>query len=169
VLVHYAKHYQTGKPIPQELLDKIKKAALFNTGYGQAHAWASANLDMLWHSLSADEANAITDVDDFEQKALTKMGMNISYIPPRYRSSYFQHIFGGGYAAGYYAYTWTKMLEEDAYVWVKQHGGMTRANGQRFRNMVLSRGNTQDNNVMFKNFTGHNPDVQAMMKELGLK
>jgi peptidyl-dipeptidase Dcp len=168
VLMNYAKHHATGQPISNELVAKIKKAAGFNKGYGQTHALASASLDMQWHSLSADEANAISDVDAFEQQALTKVGMNISYIPPRYRSSYFQHIWGSGYAAGYYAYTWTKMLEEDAYVWVKQHGGMTRANGERFRKLILSRGNTLDLDFMFRSFTGHAPNIESMIDELEL-
>jgi peptidyl-dipeptidase Dcp len=116
-------------------------------------------------SLSATDE--VKDVDAFEKEALRKTGLDLPQVPPRYRSSYFLHIWSNGYAAGYYAYQWTKMLEEDAYAWFDEHGGLTRANGQRFRDMVLSRGNTIDLNKMFRDFRGHNPDIKAMQKYLG--
>lgn len=165
VLKNYALHYKTGIPIPQALLNKIKKAESFNRGYAITEAIAAASLDLYWHKLTPGQAASITDVDAFEKDALTNAGLNISYVPPRYRTSYFLHIWFHDYSAGYYAYQWTKMLEEDAYVWMKQHGGMTRANGQRFREMVLSKGNTMDYNTMFSNFTGHSPQVQPMIDE----
>ncbi len=168
VLANYAKHYQTGKPIEQSLVDKIKNAATFNKGYSQTETIAAGSLDLEWHKLSLDEAKAITDVDAYEQKALSHVGLNVSYLPPRYRTSYFSHVWGGGYAAGYYAYTWTKMLEEEAYVWVKNNGGMTRKNGDRFRKLVLSRGNTENYNDMFNKLVGHSPNVLPMIDELGL-
>ncbi len=166
VLNNYALHYKTGQPIPQQLVDKIKKASSFNQGYALTEAIAAAALDMQWHTLPAD--TAITDAYAFEKNALHVTGLDLPQVPPRYRSSYFLHIWGNGYAAGYYAYQWTKMLEEDAYSWFTENGGLTRANGQRFRDMILSRGNTEDYNKMFKDFRGHEPDIRAMERELGL-
>jgi peptidyl-dipeptidase Dcp len=169
VLKNYAVHYKTGALIPQTLLDKIKKASSFNKGYSLTEAVAAASLDMQWHKLSAAEAAAITDVDKFEKQALITAGLDIAEVPPRYRSTYFLHIWANGYAAGYYAYQWTKMLEEDAYSWFKENGGLTRANGDRFRKMILSKGNTEDYNTMFKNFRGHTPDIKALETDLDLK
>lgn len=166
VLNNYALHYKTGQPIPPQLVDKIKKASSFNQGYALTEAIAAAALDMQWHTLPAD--TAITDADAFEKNALHVTGLDLPQVAPRYRSSYFLHIWGNGYAAGYYAYQWTKMLEEDAYSWFTENGGLTRANGQRFRDMILSRGNTEEYNKMFKDFRGHEPDIKAMEKELGL-
>ncbi len=166
VLKNYAVHYKTGNLIPQSLVDKIKKASTFNEGYALTEAIAAASLDMQWHKLSAD--TTITDADTFEKYALHVTGLDLPQVPPRYRSTYFLHIWGNGYAAGYYAYQWTKMLEEDAYSWFEENGGMTRANGQRFRDMILSKGNTEDYNTMFKNFRGHAPDIKPMERNLGL-
>jgi peptidyl-dipeptidase Dcp len=166
VLKNYAVHYKTGQPIPQNLVDKMKKATTFNKGYTLTEAIASSLLDMQWHQLASDYV--VKDVDEFEKNALNASGLDVQQVPPRYRSTYFLHIWGNGYAAGYYAYQWTKMLEEDAFSWFEENGGLTRANGQRFRDMVLSRGNTEDYNIMFKKFRGHAPDIRAMQKELGL-
>lgn len=168
VLKNYAVHYKTGTPIPQALLEKIKRAETFNRGYAVTEATAAAALDMQWHKLTPEQAAAISDVDAFEKQALAATGFSISYVPPRYRTTFFSHIWGGEYSASYYAYQWTKMLEEDAYVWMKQHGGMTRANGQRYRDMILSKGNTLPLNTMFSNFTGHLPQVQPMIDEQDL-
>jgi peptidyl-dipeptidase Dcp len=166
VLKNYARHYKTGELIPQSLVDKMKKANTFNSGYALSEAIAASLLDIQWHSISAD--NTIEDEDAFEKKALDASGLDIEHVPPRYRSTYFLHIWSNGYAAGYYAYQWTKMLEEDAFAWFEENGGMTRANGQRFRDMILSRGNTEDYNVIFKKFRGHDPDIKALQKGLGL-
>ncbi|MFP5039437.1 peptidyl-dipeptidase Dcp [Parasediminibacterium sp. JCM 36343] len=166
VLKNYALHYQTGQPIPQSLIDKIKKAGTFNNGYILTEAIAAACLDMQWHKLTA--TTVVTDASEFEKTALHTTGLDLPQVPPRYRSTYFLHIWANGYAAGYYAYQWTKMLEEDAFSWFQEHDGLSRANGQRFRNMILSRGNTEDYNTMFKNFRGHAPDIKAMQKELGI-
>ncbi|MEO7311432.1 MAG: peptidyl-dipeptidase Dcp [Chitinophagaceae bacterium] len=166
VLKNYALHYTTGAPIPQALVDKIKKAGSFNKGYALTEAISAALLDMQWHKLAAGDV--VKDVDDFEKKALHTTGLDLPQVPPRYRSTYFLHIWGNGYAAGYYAYQWTKMLEEDAYSWFREHGGLTRANGQRFRDLILSRGNTEEYNAMFKKFRGHAPDIKAMQEEMGL-
>jgi peptidyl-dipeptidase Dcp len=166
VLPHYAVNYKTGQTIPQSLVDKIKKASTFNEGYALTEAIAAASLDMQWHTLSAD--TTINDADAFEKYALHVTGLDLPQVPPRYRSSYFLHIWSNGYAAGYYAYQWTKMLEEDAYSWFQENGGLTRVNGERFRDMILSKGNTEDYNKMFKDFRGHAPDIKAMEKNLGL-
>ena len=166
ILKHYAVHYQTGAPIPQALVDKIKRASGFNQGYEAAEAMEGSLLDMQWHKLVP--GTTINDVDKFEKDALHTTGLDLPQVPPRYRSSYFQHIFSGGYAAGYYSYQWTKMLAESAYAWFEQHGGLTRANGQRFRDMVLSRGSSMDYNTMFQNFSGHAPDIKPYKKALGV-
>lgn len=167
VLKNYAKHYQTNAPIPEALVTKIKNAATFNQGYALTEVLAAADLDIQWHTLKADAPQQ--DVDQFETEALKKTHLDLGYVPPRYRSSYFLHIWGNGYAAGYYAYLWTEMLDHDAYAWFEEHGGLTRENGQRFRDMILSRGNTQDYGTMFKAFRGHDPDINPMLKNRGLK
>ena len=167
VFNHYAKHYQSGAPMPAELVDKIKKAENFNEGYKLTELLAAAELDMQWHALPADAP--LQNPDDFEKQALTKTHLNIRAVPPRYRSTYFSHIWGSGYSAGYYAYLWTEMLDDDAYQWFDQHGGLTRANGDRFRQMVLSRGNTEDLAKMYANWRGSVPHVDAMMKYRGLE
>ncbi|MGN8055288.1 M3 family metallopeptidase [Pedobacter sp. 22163] len=166
ILKNYALHYQTGAQMPQALLDKIKKAGSFNQGYIFTEALAAADLDMQWHTISPGAP--LQDVDKFEAEALKKTNLNLSYVPPRYRSSYFLHIWSNGYAAGYYAYSWTSMLENDAFSWFQENGGLTRANGQRFRDMILSKGNTEDLGKMFFNFRGHNPDIKPMLKKRGL-
>jgi peptidyl-dipeptidase Dcp len=167
VFNHYAKHYQTGAPMPPELLAKLIKAKTFNQGYALTELLAAAELDMQWHTQSA--GTHIDNVDVFEKEALTKTHLLISYVPPRYRSSYFSHIWSTGYAAGYYAYLWSEMLDDDAFQWFLDHGGLTRANGDRFRSMVLSRGNTEDLAAMYNAWLGSEPSVQPMLKERGLK
>lgn len=166
VLKHYAIHYKTKAPMPQALVDKIKKAAGFNQGYKITEALSAAALDMQWNTISPDAA--LQDVDKFEATSLIKTGFTVPQVPPRYRSSYFLHIWANGYAAGYYAYQWTKMLEEDAYSWFEENGGLTRANGQRFRDMILSRGNTEDYGKMFRDFRGHDPSIKPLQKAWGL-
>lgn len=167
ILKHYAVHYKTGKPMPEELIAKIKKAATFNQGYMLTELLAAASLDMQWHTLSASEE--VKNVDSFELHALEKTGVYLKNVPPRYRSSYFMHIWGNGYSAGYYAYLWTEMLSDDAFAWFQKHGGMTRENGQRFRDMILSQGNTKDLATIYREFTGHDPEIEAMLEDRGLK
>jgi len=166
VLANYAKDYRTGAPMPQELVDKIKKAAKFNQGYALGEVVEAATLDMDWHSLPASAPRQ--DVDAFEKQALDKMGLDTANIPPRYRTSYFLHIWSNGYSAGYYAYLWTQMLEHASYHWFMEHGGMTRENGERFRDLILSRGHTQDYGTMFRAFYGKDPDIGPMLEEHGL-
>ena len=166
ILKHYALHYKTGQPMPQQLLDKIKKASTFNQGYEFTEALSAAELDLQWHTLAPNLP--LQNVDQFEANALKKTKLDLYEVPPRYRSSYFLHIWSNGYAAGYYAYTWTSMLENDAYSWFEENGGLSRANGQRFRDMILSKGNTEDLGKMFFNFRGHQPDIKPMLKKRGL-
>jgi peptidyl-dipeptidase Dcp len=167
VFNNYAVHYKTGAPMPQELVDKIKKAAKFNQGYALTEILAAADLDLQWHAMGADASKQ--DVDKFETAALKKTHLDLPQVPSRYRSSYFLHIWANGYAAGYYAYLWTEMLDDDAFAWFKEHGGLTRANGQRFRDMILSRGNTQDLATMYRNFRGRDPKIEPMLENRGLK
>jgi len=166
VFANYAVHYKTGAPMPQALVDKIKKTGTFNQGYALTEALAAAELDLQWHTVGVD--GAPTDVDKFETEALNKTGLNLAQVPPRYRSSYFLHIWANGYAAGYYAYAWTEMLDHDAFAWFMENGGLTRENGQRFRDMVLSRGNTEDYGKLFRDFRGHEPDIHPMLVFRGL-
>ncbi len=167
VFAHYAKHYQTGAPMPSELVEKMKKARLFNKGYDMTELLSAALLDMSWHMLKADAP--LQDVDSFEAAALKKNGTDLSYVPPRYRSSYFMHIWGNGYAAGYYAYLWTQMLADDAFGWFTGHGGLTRENGERFRAMILSRGNSEELAKLYRDWRGRDPNVEAMLEQRGLK
>jgi peptidyl-dipeptidase Dcp len=165
ILPHYAVHYKTGQTIPQDLIDKVLKARTFNQGYEVGETLEAARLDLDWHSLPASAARQ--DVDKFEAQALASGGFDTADVPPRYRSSYFLHIWSNGYSAGYYAYAWTLMLGQDAFNWFEQNGGLTRANGERFRNMVLSRGNTLDYAEMYRAFTGHDPSIQPYLDYYG--
>ncbi len=166
VFQHYAKHYKTGAPMPAELVAKIEKSRTFNKGYDTTELLAAAELDMQWHTLPASAP--LQNPDTFETQALEKTHLLISYVPPRYRSSYFAHIWASGYSAGYYAYLWTQMLDDDAYQWFEENGGLTRANGDRFRQMVLSRGNTEDLGKMYAAWRGSQPKIGPMLKDLGL-
>jgi peptidyl-dipeptidase Dcp len=163
---HYARDYKTDAAMPKELAAKIKRAADFNQGYELTELLAAAELDMQWHTLAA--GGGLEDPDAFERAALAKKGIALSYVPPRYRSSYFSHIWGGGYAAGYYAYLWAEMLEHDAYRWFEEHGGLTRENGDRLRGMVLSRGNAEDLAAMYEAWSGRAPKIEPMLKARGL-
>jgi len=166
VLKHYAVDVRTGKPMPQELVDKVKKAAKFNQGYALGEVVAAAELDMQWHMLSPDAPKQ--SADSFETEALKAAHVDFPFVPPRYRSSYFLHIWANGYAAGYYAYLWTEMLDDDVFAWFKAHGGLTRENGQRFRDMILSRGHTEDYGSMFRAFYGKDPEIGPMLQHRGL-
>jgi peptidyl-dipeptidase Dcp len=166
VLKHYAFNYKTHEPMPQELIDKMKRAAKFNEGYAMGESLAADQLDMAWHSLPASAP--LQDVDAFEAHALQASGTDFPGVPPRYRSTYFAHIWASGYAAGYYAYMWSEMLDDDAYQWFLDHGGLTRANGQRFRDMILSRGDSEDYGPMFRAFYGKDPEVEPLLEFRGL-
>jgi peptidyl-dipeptidase Dcp len=166
VLKNYALHYKTGAPIPQALVDKIKKSQTWNQGYELAELLAASELDMQWHMLPASAPKQ--DVDAFETKALKASHTDFKFVPPRYRSSYFLHIWANGYAGAYYAYQWTVMLADDTYAWFTSHGGLTRANGQRYRDMILSKGRDGDYATLFRAFYGKDPDVGPMLVHRGL-
>ena len=173
VLSNYAKHYQTGETIPQAMIDKIEAASKFNQGYDFGETVEAALLDMKWAALSKEEAAALdtpAKVDAFERNSLKELGLEIDLVPPRYRSTYFNHIFSGptGYSAGYYSYLWTEMLDRDSRKWFMENGGLTRANGDHYRETVLSRGGTMDYFKMFENFAGRAPDVTPMLEARGL-
>jgi peptidyl-dipeptidase Dcp len=167
VLKHYAVNYKTGAPIPQDLVDKIKASETWGQGYSLGELLAASELDMKWHTLPAGTPKQ--DVDAFETKALKDSSTDFPNVPTRYRSSYFLHIWANGYASGYYAYQWTVMLDDDAFAWFTAHGGLTRANGQRFRDMILSKGHTLDYGPMFRAFYGKDPDIGPMLVHRGLK
>jgi peptidyl-dipeptidase Dcp len=167
VFAHYARHYKTGEPMPAELAAKIMKAQTFNQGYDFTEILAASELDLQWHTLPVSAP--LENPDTFEKEALSKTNLWIGSVPPRYRSSYFLHIWANGYQAGYYAYTWSEMLDDDAFQWFEDHGGMTRANGDRFRKMVLSRGNTEDLQKMYAAWSGAEPSIEPMLKDRGLK
>jgi len=166
VFDHYAKHYETGAPMPAELVAKVKKSSKFNQGYALTEVVAAAELDMQWHTLPTSAA--LEKVADFEVQALKRKNLFLSAVPPRYRSSYFAHIWQDDYAAGYYAYLWSEMLDHAAFQWFEDHGGLTRANGDRFRQMILSRGNTQELGKMYSEWLGGEPSIQPMLKFRGL-
>jgi peptidyl-dipeptidase Dcp len=152
--------------MPEPLVEKIKRAQNFAEGYQLTELLAAAELDMQWHALTADAP--LQNADEFEKQALAKTHLDFKAVPPRYRSSYFSHIWASGYSAGYYAYLWTEMLDDDAFQWFDDHGGLSRANGDRFRRMVLSRGNTEDLAAMYLAWRGKAPSIDAMMKYRGL-
>jgi peptidyl-dipeptidase Dcp len=164
VFAHYARHYETNEPMPDALRDKMLTATQFNKGYDMTELLSAALLDMNWHGIS----EAVSSVDAFEAEALKNEGLDLPAVQPRYRSSYFAHIFGGGYAAGYYAYLWTQMLADDGYQWFVEHGGLTRENGQKFREAILSRGNSTDLAELYRNWRGHDPKIEPMLENRGL-
>jgi peptidyl-dipeptidase Dcp len=169
VFAHYAKHYQTGAPMPPDLVEKVKRARKFNQGFATTEYLAAALLDMAWHTLPRGAMKQQQqNVDEFEAEALARFKVDFALVPPRYRSSYFAHIWGGGYGAGYYAYLWSEVLDHDAFQWFVEHGGMTRANGQRFRDMILSRGDTQEMASLYRAFRGRNPRVEPLLDHRGL-
>jgi peptidyl-dipeptidase Dcp len=166
VLKNYAKHYQTGEPMPQELLDKMLASQKFNQGFATTETLAAMLVDQQWHQLKPNEVPK--DPIAFEAEALAKAGVALPAVPPRYRTPYFSHIFASGYSAGYYSYIWSEVLDANTVQWFKQNGGMTRANGDRFRQTLLSRGGSEDALQQFKNFTGGEPDLKPLLERRGL-
>lgn len=173
VLQNYAKHHKTGETIPAAMIEKMEAASKFNQGYDFGETVEAALLDMKWAALTPAQAAAIDTpekVDAFEEKALKELGLEVGLVPPRYRSTYFNHVFSDpeGYSAGYYSYLWTQMLDQDSRRWFRENGGLTRANGDHYRKTVLSRGGTMDYFEMFRNFAGREPDVTPMLEARGL-
>lgn len=168
VLNNFAKHYETGEPIPAELLDKVLAAKNFNMGYDTLEYIASSLLDLEYHTLSADAASSIDDVAAFEAAALERNGVAVAAVPPRYKSTFFAHVFAGGYSAGYYAYMWSEVLAADAFAFMQQNGGLTLENGQAFRDTILSKGNSKEPMQQYIDFRGQEPTVEALLQRRGL-
>jgi peptidyl-dipeptidase Dcp len=166
VFAHYARQYRTGQPMPRDLVDKIKRARTFNQGFETTEYLEAALLDLAWHTLPPGPKQ--TNVDSFETAALQRWQVEMPEVPPRYRTSYFAHIWDGGYDANYYAYMWSEVLDHDAYAWFTEHGGLTRANGKRYRDMILSRGGTGDMGVLYRAFRGRDPVVEPLLEARGL-
>ena len=167
IFSNYARHYRSGEAMPAELVAKLQRTKNFNGGHALVEVLAAAEMDMQWHTLPV--GSALENSAQFEADALKRKSVAVAAVPPRYRSSYFAHIFGGGYAAGYYAYLWAEMLDADAYAWFEEHGGMTRENGDRLRRMVLSRGNTEDPAELYRAWRGSAPEIGPMLKGRGLE
>jgi peptidyl-dipeptidase Dcp len=167
VFAKYARHYQTGAPMPQDLVERIKRSRTFNQGYATTEYLAAALLDLAWHTLPGKTPDQ--DVESFERQALARYHVDLPEVPPRYRTPYFAHIWEGGYPASYYAYLWSEVLDHDAYAWFTEHGGMTRENGQRYRDMILSRGSTEDVGALYREFRGRDPSIKPLLKERGLE
>lgn len=168
VLKNYARHYQTGAPIPQALLDKVEAAKRFNQGFATTELVAANVIDQAWHQLNMADVPAPAEVPDFEAAALHKAGLDFGPVPPRYRSTYFSHIFAGGYSAGYYSYFWSEVLDANTVEWIKTHGGLTRENGDRLRNLLLSRGGSREALDLFRDLTGGDPDIRPLLIRRGL-
>jgi peptidyl-dipeptidase Dcp len=166
VLANYAKHYQTGAPMPKELLDKVQASQKFNEGYRTTEYLAASLLDQSWHQLGAKDIP--TDVLAFEANALHQAGVDFPLVPPRYRTTYFSHVFSGGYSAGYYGYLWAEKLDADTVEWFKENGGLLRKNGDRFRKMLLSKGGTMDAMDMYRAFRGRDAQIQPLLERRGL-
>jgi peptidyl-dipeptidase Dcp len=167
VLENYAVHYETGEAMPVELLDKVLATAKFNQGFTTTEYLAASLLDQAWHQKTPEELPAADGLIEFESNALIEAGVAMGAIPPRYRSTYFSHIIGG-YSAGYYAYIWSEVLDADTVEWFKENGGMTRENGDHFRQTLLSRGGAEDAMKLYKNFRGRDPEIQPLLERRGL-
>ena len=168
VLNNYARHYETGELMPTEWIDSLNAASTFNEGFATTSYLAAAVLDLAWHSLTRDEAEKINDVEAFEAKALADYGLDFAPVPTRYRSTYFSHIFDGGYSAGYYGYIWSEVLDADTVDWFKENGGLLRKNGDHFRDTLLGRGGSIDSMQMFRNFRGRDSKIEPLLKRRGL-
>ena len=168
ILQNYAKHYKTGAPLPAALLAKVTAAAKFNQGFKTTEYLSATLLDQAWHQISASEVPAADGVLEFEAAALKKYGGEFALVPPRYRTTYFSHTFSGGYSAGYYSYIWSEVLDAASVDWIKQNGGLKRANGDHFRATLLSRGGSEEALTLYKNFTGREPDLKPLLVRRGL-
>jgi len=168
VVENYARHFETGEKLPQEWIDNLDAASTFNEGHATTSYLAAAILDLAWHSLTTEEAAKVTDVEAFEAQAIKDYGLDFAPVPTRYRSTYFSHIFAGGYSAGYYGYIWSEVLDADTVDWFKENGGLQRKNGEHFRNTLLGRGGSIDSMQMFRNFRGRDSKIEPLLKRRGL-
>ena len=169
VLENYAVHHETGEPMPADLLDKVLATQQFNQGFATTEYLAASLLDQAWHQLPADEVPAAADVEAFEAAALEAAGVALEAVPPRYRSTYFSHVWSSGYSAGYYSYIWSEVLDADSVEWFRENGGLTRDNGDHFRRTLLSKGGSVDALTLFRNFRGADPDVRPLLERRGLR
>ena len=168
VVENYAHHFETGEKLPQEWIDNLDAASTFNEGHATTSYLAAAILDLAWHSLTTEEAAKVSDVEGFEAQAIKEYGLEFAPVPTRYRSTYFSHIFAGGYSAGYYGYIWSEVLDADTVDWFKENGGLQRKNGEHFRNTLLGRGGSIDSMQMFRNFRGRDSKIEPLLKRRGL-
>ena len=166
VVQNYARHHETGEKLPQEWIDSLEAAKAFNEGHATTSYLAAAILDLAWHEIEAGQP--IGDVVEFEKRAIQDYGLDFSPVPTRYRTTYFGHIFAGGYSASYYGYIWSEILDAESVNWFKENGGLTRANGDHFRKQLLSRGGSIDSMQMFKNFRGREATIEPLLKRRGL-
>jgi len=168
VVENYARHFETGEKLPQEWIDNLDAASTFNEGHATTSYLAAAILDLAWHSLTTEDAAKVSDVEAFEAQAIKDYGLDFAPVPTRYRSTYFSHIFAGGYSAGYYGYIWSEVLDADTVDWFKENGGLQRKNGEHFRNTLLGRGGSIDSMQMFRNFRGRDSKIEPLLKRRGL-
>jgi peptidyl-dipeptidase Dcp len=168
VVENYARHHETGEKLPQEWIDSLNAASTFNEGHATTSYLAAATLDLAWHSLNTEEAAKVTDVEAFEAQAIKDYGLDFAPVPTRYRSTYFSHIFAGGYSSGYYGYIWSEVLDADTVDWFKENGGLKRENGEHFKNTLLGRGGSIDSMQMFRNFRGRDSKIEPLLKRRGL-
>ncbi len=166
VLANYAKHYRTGEPLPGQRVASLLEAQRYGEGFATTEYLAAALLDLAWHELTVDDQ--VDEVADFEAAALDKAGVALPIIPPRYRSTYFAHVFSGGYDAGYYSYIWSQVLDADTVEWFKDNGGLRRENGDRFRHEVLSKGGSLDVMAAYRTFRGRDPEIDPLLERKGL-
>jgi peptidyl-dipeptidase Dcp len=168
VVENYARHHETGEKLPQEWIDSLNAASTFNEGHATTSYLAAAILDLAWHELNTEQAAKITDVESFEAQAIKDYGLDFAPVPTRYRSTYFSHIFAGGYSSGYYGYIWSEVLDADTVDWFKENGGLQRKNGEHFKNTLLGRGGSIDSMQMFRNFRGRDSKIEPLLKRRGL-
>ncbi|MFC4003326.1 M3 family metallopeptidase [Prauserella oleivorans] len=166
VLTNYARHYRTGEPLPADLVAKLEESSRYGEGFRTTEYLAASLLDLAWHTLGPDAT--VEDAARFEAEALEKAGVALATVPPRYRSTYFAHVFSGGYSAGYYSYIWAEVLDADSVEWFREHGGLTRANGDHFRRELLAKGGSVDVMEAFRAFRGRDPEIEPLLKRRGL-
>ena len=168
VVENYARHHETGEKLPQEWIDNLNAARTFNEGHATTSYLAAAILDLAWHQLTVETAAKVTDVEAFETQAIKDYGLDFAPVPTRYRSTYFSHIFAGGYSSGYYGYIWSEVLDADTVDWFKENGGLRRENGEHFKNTLLGRGGSIDSMQMFRNFRGRDSKIEPLLERRGL-
>ncbi len=168
ILDAYARHHETGEPLPDGVVDRLQRSAEFNQGFETTEYLAAAWLDFAWHSLSVEEADAVTDVAAFERDALAQIGLDVATVPPRYSTTYFSHIWAGGYSAGYYAYIWSEVLDADTVDWFRENGGLDRRAGDRFRSLILGIGGSRDPLDAYREFRGRDADIVPLLQRRGL-